>query len=141
MPNIAKGFELQDGGKVTVLQLRRGMKWSDGEPLTADDFVFWYEDMYQNKELVPTPHVLFSINGKPGKLEEVDASTVRYVFPDPYFLFADVLAGSTAMSGHAFQGDIFMGSFAPAHYLKKFHPKYIGKEKADQNAKDAKYDS
>ena len=35
--------------------LRRGMKWSDGEPFTADDFMFWYEDIYQNKELVPTP--------------------------------------------------------------------------------------
>ena len=34
-------------------QLRRGMKWSDGQPFTADDFVFWYEDVYQNKDLVP----------------------------------------------------------------------------------------
>ena len=29
------------------------MKWSDGQPFTADDFVFWYQDMYQNKDLVP----------------------------------------------------------------------------------------
>ena len=31
------------------------MRWSDGQPFTADDFVFWFEDLYQNKELVPTP--------------------------------------------------------------------------------------
>ena len=32
-----------------------------------------------------------------------------------------------------------MGSYAPAHYLKQFHPKYIGQDKVDQLAKDAKY--
>jgi peptide/nickel transport system substrate-binding protein len=42
-PNIAKGWEVQDGGKTTIVHLRRGMKWSDGHPFTADDFVFWYK--------------------------------------------------------------------------------------------------
>jgi peptide/nickel transport system substrate-binding protein len=142
-PNVAKGFEFQDDGRVFVLKLRKGMKWSDGQPFTADDFVFWYEDIYQNRELVPTPNILFSINGKPGKLEKVDDYTVRYVFAEPYFLFADILAGSTPMSGHAFQGDMLMGSFAPAHYLKQFHPKYApgGKDAVDKMAKDAKFDN
>ena len=54
-PNIAKGYEMQDGGRTIVLHLRRGMKWSDGRPFTADDFVFWFEDIYRNKDLVPTP--------------------------------------------------------------------------------------
>ena len=54
VPNIAKGWEMKDGGRTLVLHLRRGMKWSDGQPFTADDFIFWYEDMYQNRELVPT---------------------------------------------------------------------------------------
>ena len=143
-PNVAKGYEFQDDGRTFVLHLRKGMRWSDGEPLTADDFVFWYEDIYQNKELIPTPHILFSINGKPGKLEKVDDYTVRYVFAAPYFLFADILAGSTPMSGHAFRGgDDMMGSFAPAHYLKQFHPKYAagGRDAVDKMARDAQFDT
>src|SRR5436189_498359 len=40
VPNVARGYELRDGGKVTRVQLRRGMKWSDGTPFTANDFVF-----------------------------------------------------------------------------------------------------
>ena len=143
VPNVAKGYEFQDDGKTLVLKLRKGIKWSDGQPLTADDFVFWYEDIYQNKDLVPTPNILFSINGKPGKLEKGDDYTVRYLFAEPYFLFADILAGSTPMSGHAFQGDMLMGSFAPAHYLKQFHAKYAagGQDAVDKMAHDAKFDT
>src|SRR6266702_1824168 len=135
-PNVAKSFEFLDGGRTFVLHLRKGMRWSDGEPFTANDFVFWYEDIYQNEELVPTPNILLSINGKPGRLEKGDDVTVRYVFPDPYFLISDLMAGSTPISGHAFQGDMLMGSFAPAHYLKQFHPKYVagGRAAVDQMA-------
>ena len=31
-----------------------------------------------------------------------------------------------------------MGGYAPAHYLKQFHPKYDGKDELDKKAKDAK---
>src|SRR5712664_3214746 len=55
VPNLAKSLEMQDGGRAWLVHLRRGMKWSDGKPFTADDFVFWFEDIYQNKDLVPTP--------------------------------------------------------------------------------------
>ncbi len=82
-PNIAKGLEMQDGGRTWVLQLRRGMKWSDGKPFTADDFVFWFEDIYRNKDLVPTPTAALAINGKQGVIEKVDTYTVRYKFPQP----------------------------------------------------------
>ncbi len=87
---------MQDGGRTLVLHLRRGMKWSDGRPFTADDFVFWFEDIYRNKDLVPTPAAAMSINGKPGEVQKVDTYTVKFKFPDPYYLLPDVLAGSTA---------------------------------------------
>ena len=41
-PNVAKGYEISADGKRTTLFLRKGMKWSDGAPFTADDFMFWY---------------------------------------------------------------------------------------------------
>ncbi len=52
VPNLAKDWEVTDGGQTTIVHLRRGLKWSDGQPFTADDFVFWYEDVYKNQELV-----------------------------------------------------------------------------------------
>src|SRR4029453_617403 len=95
VPNLAKGLETQDGGRAWLLHLRRGMKWSDGKPFTADDFVFWFEDVYQNKDLVPTPSATPASNGKQGVIEKVATYTVRYRFPEPYTMFPDVLAGST----------------------------------------------
>jgi peptide/nickel transport system substrate-binding protein len=141
VPNIAKGWELQDGGRTLILHLRRGMKWSDGHPFTADDFLFWYEDMYSNRELVPLPSSVMMINGKPGELSKVDTYTVMFKFPDPYYMLPDVLAGSTQLGGQAHQGLFGMGGYAPAHYLTQFHPKYVSKEQLDQTVKDAKFDN
>ena len=140
VPNIAKGLEMQDGGRAWLVHLRRGMKWSDGKPFTADDFVFWFEDIYRNKDLVPTPSAQMAINGKQGSIEKVDTYTVRFKFPEPYFMLPDVLAGATDLAGQgfAYRG---MGGFAPAHYLKQFHPKYAGQAEIDKKAKDAKFDS
>jgi peptide/nickel transport system substrate-binding protein len=142
VPNIARGYEMQDGGRTIVVQLRRGMKWSDGHPFTADDFVFWFEDLYQNKDLFPSPSSTMFINGKPGKIEKVDESTVRFVFPEPYPFFPDVLAGSTAISAHSYMGDpAGYGSYAPGHYLKQFLPKYASQEQLDRMAKEAQFDN
>jgi len=140
VPNLARGLEMQDGGKAWLVHLRRGMKWSDGKPFTADDFVFWFEDIYGNKDLAPTPSAAMAINGKQGVIEKVDTHTVRFKFPEPYYMLPDVLAGSTDLAGQwgAYKS---MGGFAPAHYLKQFHPKYVPVAELDKKAKDAKYDS
>jgi peptide/nickel transport system substrate-binding protein len=143
VPNVAMGWEVTDGGRTINIFLRKGMKWSDGHPFTADDFVFWYEDMYLNEELVPTKTAVMSINGKPGAMEKVDDFTVRFKFQDPYYVFPDVLAGSTALGGHSYAGGDLktMGGFAPKHYLKQFHPKYAGKDAVDQMVKAGGYDN
>src|SRR5262249_58117670 len=85
VPNIARAWEVTPDGKVTTLHLRRGMRWSDGTPFTADDFVFWFEDVYGNKDLVPTPLAVMTINGKPIAIKKVDAATGQLVGPDPYY--------------------------------------------------------
>jgi ABC-type transport system substrate-binding protein len=140
VPNLARGLETPDGGRTWLVRLRRGMKWSDGKPFTADDFVFWFEDIYRNKDLNPTPTAAMAINGKQGVIEKVDSHTVRFKFVEPYQMFPDVLAGSTDLAGQwgAYKN---MGGFAPAHYLKQFHPRYVGDAELDKKVKEAKFDS
>ena len=141
VPNVAKGWEISEGGRVITIHLRRGMKWSDGHPFTADDFMFWYEDIYQNEELVPTKAPILSIDDQPGKMEKVDDNTIRFVFAEPYYVFLDMLAGVTVLGGHSFGGRNLVGGFAPKHYLQQFHPRYVGQEAVDQLVEAAGYDN
>jgi peptide/nickel transport system substrate-binding protein len=140
VPNIARSIEAVDGGKAFVVSLRRGMKWSDGKPFTADDIIFWFEDLYKNEELNPTKSTTMAINGKQGTVEKVDQTTVRFSFPEPYHLFPEILAGSTALGGQSLNGLNAMGAYAPAHYLKQFHPKYASKEELDKRMAESKID-
>jgi peptide/nickel transport system substrate-binding protein len=144
MPCVARDWKQSDDGKTVTIWLRKSMKWSDGAPFTADDFVFWYEDIYLNKDIQPTLHPDLMINGKPGIMRKVDDTTIVFEFPDPDYLFVDILAGSTAMGGgQATQQNsgATMGAYMPAHYLKPFHPKYSSKEDLDRKAKAAGFDN
>jgi peptide/nickel transport system substrate-binding protein len=141
LPNIAKSWEVSDGGRTFTFHLRRGMKWSDGHPFSADDFVFWFEDMYQNKDLIATPSPYFATNGKQGMLVKIDDYTIRYQFADPYYALPIVMAGQGPIMGHTKEGRTGMGGYAPAHYLKSFHPKYVSKEDLDRKVKEARFDN
>src|SRR3954468_22746881 len=87
VPSLARGWEVSEDGKRITLQLRRGLRWSDGTPCTADDWMFWFEDLYSNKDLVPAPAAELAANGKPGRMAKVDDATIAFEFDEPYFLF------------------------------------------------------
>lgn len=140
VPNVAKAWEVLDGGKTVVFSLRKGMKWSDGAPFTANDIMFWFEDMYGNEELVPTKAAWMAINGKQGTVEKIDDFTVAFKFESPYYGFVDEVACLGA-PGHFTAGNSAMGIYAPAHYLKQFHPKYASLDEITAKAKEAKFDN
>ena len=141
VPNIARGWEVSPDGKVTTLLLRRGMRWSDGQPFTADDFIFWYQDVYLNKDLVPTPLSVMMVEGKPLVMEKADSSTVRFVSAEPYYALPIVLASVWGIGHHARFGRSALGGFAPAHYLKQFLPKYTSQDELNKKATEVGVDS
>ncbi len=144
VPCVAKGYELSADGRTTTIHLRKGMKWSDGAPFTADDFVFWFEDIYGNKDIVPAPIADMIAGGKAGKIVKVDATTVQFVFENPYYLFPDMLAGDTLIGGGQSAAASFgksYGAYMPAHYLKQFLPKYSTEAEVNAKAKAAGFDT
>ena len=136
VPSVAKGWEVTDEGRVTTIFLREGMKWSDGQPFTADDFVFWFEDLYSDPRIA-TPIADLAVNGVQGRIEKVDDLTVSFVFPEPDLLLVDLLAGDTLIGGgqsaRQSRGATF-GAYSPAHYLKQFLPKYSSEEEVNARA-------
>ncbi len=144
VPCVAKGYELSDDGKAYTLFLRKGMKWSDGAPFTADDFMFWFEDIYNNPEIVPTPTPEMRPRNKPGRMVKVDETTVRWEFDVPYYLFEEIMAGDTAMGGGQAvrqAAKVSFGAYAPGHYLKQFLPKYSSVEAANARAKQEGFEN
>lgn len=143
-PNVAKGWEVSADGRQTTLFLRKGMRWSDGAPFTSADFTFWFEDLYQNKDVGQARAPELQINGKPAKIVSVDETTVRFEFEEPYYLFINLLAGDTQVGGgqSRLQSEArVLGLYAPGHYLKQFLPKYSSAEELTQKAKAAGYGS
>ena len=144
VPSLARDWKVSDDGKTTTIYLRKGAKWSDGTPFTANDFVFWFEEIYSNKAIVPTPFFEMAINGKQGVMKKVDDTTVAFEFPEPYYYFVYVLAGSTAIgAGQATRGAFgtYGGGYCPAHYIKQFLPKFSSEDAVNQKAKAAGFDN
>ena len=142
-PALAKDWKVSDDGKTTTIYLRKGIKWSDGTPMTADDFLFWYNDIYLNKAIVPTPFFEFQVNGKDGVMKKIDDYTVAFEFPEPYAFFVYQLAGSTSVGAGLSTRGAFQswgGCVAPAHYLKQFLPKYSSDAELTAKAKAAGFD-
>lgn len=140
-PNLAKSWEVSDEGRTITVNLRKGLKWSDGAPFTADDIMFWYEDIYLNDEIVPVKSPYFLVNGKEGKLVKIDDYTIQFQFEDPNSLFVEVLGSSVNLfAGNAIQGANGMGGFAPKHYMQQFHPKYADQAELEKMAADEGFD-
>lgn len=114
VPDILASLEIE-GNKVFTLHLRKGHRWSDGHPFTAEDFRYYWEDIALNKELSPFgPARILMVDGEAPRFEIIDENTVRYSWSNPNPYFVPALAGASPL---------FI--YRPAHYLMKFHAKYV----------------
>jgi peptide/nickel transport system substrate-binding protein len=130
-PKIAEGAEPSADYKSWTIKLRKGSKWSDGQPFGADDILFWYKDVLLNKELTPTlPGWIKNPDGTPAQVEKVDDTTVRFTYASPATLFLTAVANQDG-------ADRTFAMFLPAHYLKKFHPAHADKAEIDKMAQAA----
>jgi len=114
LPGVAEKWTINDSATEFVFSLRKGMKWSDGQPFTADDIVFAVEDCAKNSDLFKSPSTTLTIGGKPAVVTKVDDATVKFTFAQPYALFLEQMA--TPLGQYP--------TLYPMHYCKQFHPKY-----------------
>ena len=114
-----------------TIKLREGSKWSDGEPFTADDIMFWYNDVVKNKDIMPSmPSWLLNKDGSEVKVEKVDDLSVKFTYASPQTLFLQEIAQKDA-------GDKNYPMFLPAHYMKQFHAAYASQADLDKMVADA----
>jgi len=127
VPDIAESLEVKEG-RIFTFRLRKGHRWSDGHPFTAEDFRYYWEDVAGNRELSPSgPPRDLLVGGELPKFEVLSETAVRYTWARPNPDFLPRMAGASPL---------FV--FRPAHYLKQFHKKYSEKVRKAEAAGTAK---
>ncbi len=122
IPGVAKDYEISDGGRTYTMYLREGMKWSDGEPFTTEDLMFWWDDVINNENLYPSIPFYYKTGGEPMEVTAIDDYTIRFEFTEPAGLFLEQMA---------FRHQYWW----PKHFMKQFHADY-----ADADALKAEMD-
>ncbi len=128
IPNLATSFTSNEENTEFTIHLRKGVKWSDGTPFTAEDIAFYINDIVGDPEHSGNRPLVLP-NHDSAKAEVVDTHTVKITLAQPNGLFIRSLATVDSESYTAF----------PKHYCSQFLPKF--NDKAVENAKAAGFDS
>ncbi|MBD2139175.1 ABC transporter substrate-binding protein [Anabaena sp. FACHB-1237] len=99
--SLAKSWEISPDKTKITFTMREGLKWSDGQPLTVDDVVFTYKDIYLN-EAIPTDTRDVLRIGKERKLptvKKIDNRRVEFSVPEPFRPFL-LNTGASILPAH-----------------------------------------
>lgn len=107
-PGLAESWQVSNDGLNFVITLRDGLKWSDGEPMTADDVVFSYNDIYLNPKIPAPMQDLLKI-GKSNKfptVRKINTRQVEFILPEPFAPYLELFGGTTILPKHALEESI-----------------------------------
>jgi peptide/nickel transport system substrate-binding protein len=113
-PALAQSWEIGSNGCSLTFHLRRGVAWFDGEPLTADDVLFTFNDLVYNPSVDTGHRDRLTIDGKRLDVEKIDAFTVEFISPRPFPLALRQIGLTQIMPRHLFDPSYGVGSGTPA---------------------------
>jgi peptide/nickel transport system substrate-binding protein len=112
-PALAKSWSVSPDGKQYTLHLRRGIRFSDGQPLTADDVVFSFQ-LYLDEKIDSSQRDLLVVGGKPIVVGKVDSDTVRFTLAQPYAAADRLFDGFAILPRHLLDSAYRGGTFSQA---------------------------
>ena len=83
-PALAESWEVAEDKVTWTFHLRKDVFWFDGEPFTADDVIFTFNDLYYNPTIPTSARDILTIDGETIKVEKVDKYTVKFITPKPF---------------------------------------------------------
>ncbi len=115
-PALAKSWKISPDGRTFTLQLRKGIRFSDGHPFDADDVVFSF-GVYTDEAVDSPQRDLLMIDGKPITATKLDQYTVRFTLPRPYASAERLFDGLAMLPKHLLEKPYHDGHFAQAWSL------------------------
>ncbi len=116
-PNWIESWESNEDATVWTLNIREGIRWSDGVRFSGHDFLFWWEDMALDPEVSDPVPAMLTAGGWPAEITLPDDYTIRIEFAEP----APLLPQQLAMWVNGGVGERLI---VPAHHVTQFHPRH-----------------
>ncbi|MBD1940498.1 ABC transporter substrate-binding protein [Microcoleus sp. FACHB-68] len=107
-PALAESWVIAPDKQRIVFTLREGLKWSDGAPLTTDDVIFTYQDIFFNEEIPTDIRDILRIgkNGLLPKVRKIDDRRVEFTVPEPFAPFLRYTGGLAILPAHALRESV-----------------------------------
>jgi peptide/nickel transport system substrate-binding protein len=115
-PALAKSWKTSADGRIFTLQLRRGIRFSDGHAFDADDVIFSFA-VYMDENIDSPQRDLLIIDGKPMTVAKIGPYTVRFTLPRPYAAAERIFDGLAMLPRHLLEKPYREGKFAQAWSL------------------------
>ncbi len=118
VPDLAEGWEEKEDGRLYIFYLRRGVRWSDGEPFTAEDVVFTYRDIYLNPQIPNSTGDMFKGILKSQEdignfVKKIDDYTLEFRLPESFAPFLNALS-APILPKHKLEKFVKEGNFMTA---------------------------
>ncbi|MFW6180743.1 MAG: ABC transporter substrate-binding protein, partial [Spirochaetota bacterium] len=97
---VARGYRVAGGGHSLVFDLERDLRFSDGEPCTAEDVLFTFNEIYLNPETDTRRNEVLRLRDSLVTLHRVDRHTVRMDLPVPYRPILSALVSLPVLPSH-----------------------------------------
>jgi peptide/nickel transport system substrate-binding protein len=124
-PGLAKSWNASPDGRTYTLELRRGLRFSDGQPFTADDVLFSFE-VYLDEKVHSPQHDLLIVGGKPVSVEKLSDYTVRFHLAQPYAAAERLFDGLAILPRHVLDSAYRSGNFAQAWNISMPPARFAG---------------
>jgi peptide/nickel transport system substrate-binding protein len=109
VPGLAESWKLADDSRNLELTLRDGLKFSDGHALTADDVLFTFRALYDERTASRIFRDAMLVGGQPIEVSVIDARRLRLVFPQPVVVPESYLSNLAVLPRHALEADFNAG--------------------------------
>lgn len=113
-PGLAESWRLAEDGRTVELTLRDGLKFSDGQPLTAADVEFTFRAIYDERTKSFFRSAL-SMGERPIEVKALDARRAQLTFPDRVASPESFLTNVAVIPRHALEAALNAGTLGEAY--------------------------